>query len=73
MYSDPVITLSIVLVVLFISIGVFLLLRSLVLWYFRINEIVELLKQQNRLLEIISTEHTRNVSRPTITRNPPQP
>lgn len=73
MNLDPVTNFSIVLIALLVVIGIFVLLRSVVLWYFRINEIVSLLKRQNELLEIISTERSRNVSRPTITRNPLSP
>lgn len=48
--------------------GAFLASRYLLLWYFRINEIVDLLQKQNKLLEIIATERTRNVSEPVISR-----
>ncbi len=48
--------------------GLFLLAREVTLWYFRVNEIVALLEKQNKLLEIIAAERTRNVSKPVISR-----
>lgn len=48
--------------------GLFLLAREVTLWYFRVNEIVALLEKQNKLLETIAAERTRNVSRPVIAR-----
>lgn len=47
--------------------------RGFLLWLIGASDIIRLLEEQNRLLEIISAERTRNVSRPNIVRNPPQP
>ena len=37
-----------------IAFGLFMMLRYIILWYFRIDEIVELLKKQTELLETIA-------------------
>ena len=52
----------------------FIIGRMLILWYFRIDEHIANQQRIIELLEIIATQEARrNVSRPTITRNPPQP
>ena len=55
------------------AVGFFLLLvlREVTLWYFRINEIVDLLKKQTELLEAIASDRRPNVSKPIITPTSP--
>lgn len=50
---------------------VFLILRKIVWWYFGIDQHLENQETMIRLLEVISTERTRNVSRPVITNTTP--
>jgi hypothetical protein len=56
-----------------VVVGLLLATRYLLLWYFRINEIVDLLKKQTELLETITNERTHNVPKPIITPAPAQP
>lgn len=52
----------------------FIIGRMLILWYFRIDEHIANQQRIIELLEIIATQEARrNVSRPNIVRNPPQP
>jgi hypothetical protein len=67
MESGINLTIFIVLAVVVIGI-LFMILRALVLWYFRIDEHIANQQRIISLLEVISTERTRNASRPVIAR-----
>ena len=63
--------LIIALIALFIAVCIFVVLRYFVLWYWRIDRIVELMEEQNKLLEAIASDRRPNVSKPIITRIEP--
>lgn len=63
--------LIVVLIALFIAGCAFVVFRYFVLWYWRIDRIVELMEEQNKLLEQIAANSTRNVSKPIITPTSP--
>ena len=63
--------LIIALIALFIAVCVFVVLRYFVLWYWRIDRIVELIEKQNELLESIASDRRPNVSKPIITPTSP--
>lgn len=73
MYDQILVTILVVFAGIAVFLGILLASRGLIQWLIGTSDIIRLLEEQNRLLEIISTERTRNVSRPIITRNPPQP
>lgn len=73
MYDQILVTILVIFVGIAAFLGILLASRGLIQWLIGTSDIIRLLEEQNRLLEIISAERTRNVSRPTITRTPPQP
>ena len=73
MYDQILVTILVIFVGIAVFLGILLASRGLIQWLIGTSDIIRLLEEQNRLLEIISTERTRNVSRPNIVRNPPQP
>jgi len=73
MYDQILVTIIVVFAAIAVFLGILLASRKLIQWIIGTSDIIHLLEEQNRLLEIISTERTRNVSRPNIVRNPPQP
>ena len=73
MYDQILVTILVIFVGIAVFLGILLASRGLIQWLIGTSDIIRLLEEQNRLLEIISTERTRNVSRPNIVRNPPHP
>jgi hypothetical protein len=60
-------------VVLLLAGFAFVVLREIVLWYFRVGEIVNLLKRQVELLEIITAERTASETKDSPEPLPPAP
>jgi hypothetical protein len=60
-------------VVLLLAGFAFVVLREIVLWYFRVGEIVNLLKRQVELLEIITAERTASETKDSPEPLPPTP
>ena len=64
-------------VVLLLAGFAFVVLREIVLWYFRVGEIVELLKRQTELLQAIAAERTSDAPKAIIAKvestEPPAP
>jgi K+-transporting ATPase A subunit len=74
MYDQILVTILVIFVGIAVFLGILLASRGLIQWLIGTSDIIRLLEEQNRLLEIIATQEARrNVSRPNIVRNPPQP
>lgn len=71
MYDQILVTILVIFVGIAAFLGILLASRGLIQWLIGTSDIIRLLEEQKRLLEIISTERTRNVSMPNIVRNPP--
>lgn len=56
-----------------IAIVVFLVCRELLTWYWKLNEIVSLLKRQNELIETIAKDTGRWARTPLPPAEPPAP
>lgn len=59
-------------VVIGASIVLLVIFRGFLQWLLGVSDIIRLLKEQNKLLEVISTERTRNASKPIISKTDAQ-